>query len=159
MNRSAPVDICVLIPGRSSEMIWLDPTWRRVFAPGFFLLEQARLEVEKLIGRPLILDGLSFGGERLRPLSFRTSTAIALATILEQAGLRWRIIDPERATLKEWHVLMKSAAAQRPPVVAISTTWVRSGWWWMPFRGPPGMRWTLFCTWTISALSLSIRPD
>jgi anaerobic magnesium-protoporphyrin IX monomethyl ester cyclase len=65
------------------------------------------------------------GGQRTR----RSLSAITLATHLEAAGLRWRVIDPCTQTLGWWRARFIELAQDPPRCVAVCTTFVVSQPW------------------------------
>ena len=70
-----------------------------------------------------------FDGEEMPFPQHRSLTAVALATCLEQSGLRWRVIDPGVSDLGFWRGALATAQQDAPKVLAISTTFITSAAW------------------------------
>lgn len=114
------LDIAVLVAFEPIRENWVDPTTRAAFASTQSTAVRAR-------HRALELLGVTPSGEGTR--SHRSLTAVALATSLERAALRWRVLDPGVLTVREWRQRIEELRADPPRVVAISSTFVVSGTW------------------------------
>lgn len=74
-----------------------------------------------------------FHGEQLRPPACRTSSAIALASPLERAGLSWAAIDPGEQDLDYWRTELPKFRASAPRTIAVCSTFVITGEWLATF--------------------------
>jgi anaerobic magnesium-protoporphyrin IX monomethyl ester cyclase len=116
------LDIAVLVPFQSWPSSWIDPTVRTSLAATKLVAIRARDRLIEFLGR-------TTDGPRQKAPPHRSLTAVALATSLERAGLRWRALDPGAATLASWRVRLESLRADKPRLVAISSTFVNDGFW------------------------------
>lgn len=125
-------DVLLLVPFQPGTGTFMDPQVRRTSIAHVNLpILEARSRLEAWLGR-------SVGRERWRGPSrvghdetyaHRSATSVVLATHLERAGLRWRVIDPGVQELSYWRARVREARAAPPRVVAISTTFVVSAPW------------------------------
>src|SRR5262245_24967800 len=115
------LDVVVLVPFENQPSSWVDPKVRTAFAPTRLVAIRAQNRLTELVGMA--------PGERSAPSVHRSLTAVALATSLERAGLRWRALDPGPVPLSDWRRRLEALRADPPRVVAISSTFVIDGFW------------------------------
>ena len=139
------LDILVIIPIEPPIAHIIDPVVRqtsgaRMHGP----LTEAFHDFEEYTGTSLSLYRPAhrprFGGELWPPVMGmkagdigasratqpprRTLASITLATHLERAGLRWRVIDPGMQEMHYWRNLLKKMQGQPPRTLAICTTFI-----------------------------------
>lgn len=129
------LDAVVLVPFQPYSGHAIEPQYRNTLGSQFYPHMLAGYsEFARFVGRDLMFrrdDPMGFGGEQA-PLEFpvhRSLTAVALATLLERAGLRWEVLDPGQQELRWWRHQLEALAARRPRCVGISTTFVLGGRW------------------------------
>lgn len=128
------VDAVLAVPFQSRTAFFVDPLTRRSAGLHWGAkVYEAISELTELVGRPLddwdAYSPMFSGGETLRPQAHRSLSAVALATVLERAGLRWRILDPGNEELSWFRRELGKAAALDPPFFGICSTFVVSGAW------------------------------
>ncbi|HVU03162.1 MAG TPA: radical SAM protein [Polyangiaceae bacterium] len=139
MSRSqAVLDVLLLVPMSSNEGLWIDAFTRRTVTARIYRpLERARTELSEYLGRPVGFRhqgaGPVFDGQQIRGRAHRTLTAISLADSLERAGLSWRAFDPPDHDYRAWRLALERFRAERPRVVAVSTTYGVDIGWFVPF--------------------------
>jgi anaerobic magnesium-protoporphyrin IX monomethyl ester cyclase len=116
------LDIALLVPIQSRPSIWADPPRRAALGAMQLATIRARDRFIEYLGGGAGLEGT--------PRSMhRSLTAVTLATSLEQAGVRWLVVDPGWWSLRAWRKRLLALRAQRPRLVALSTTFVADGTW------------------------------
>lgn len=117
------LDVALLVPFQPRATSWVDPTVRGMFgAP----------KLAAIRGRDRLFEFLGFAPEynpHAIPWQQRSLTAVALATSLERARLRWRVLDPGAVSLAEWRRRLELLRAESPRFIAISSTFVNDGFW------------------------------
>jgi hypothetical protein len=128
------IDVVVAVPFQSRTGFLVDPLTRRSAGAhyGAYVFE-AIAELTELIGRPLDrwdeYNPIFSDGQILRRPVHRSLSAVALATVLERAGLRWKILDPGTEELAWFRCELIRLAPLDPPLFAICSTFVRNGAW------------------------------
>jgi hypothetical protein len=113
-------DVAVLVPFEQLPGSWTDPVVRSELAPARLVAVRASHKVAELLG---VAEAAPF------PATHRSLTSIALATSLERAGLRWRVIDPGAISLGDWRRWLERLRTDPPRAVAISSTFIVDGYW------------------------------
>jgi anaerobic magnesium-protoporphyrin IX monomethyl ester cyclase len=126
------LDIAVLVPFQPQSASWVDPTVRGTLATSKLVAIRARDRFMEFLGRPLT-PALATRRAPESPLSHRSLTAVVLATSLERAGLRWRVLDPGTESLSEWRKRLVALEAEAPRLVALSSTFIVDGAWLASF--------------------------
>jgi anaerobic magnesium-protoporphyrin IX monomethyl ester cyclase len=121
------LDVALLVPFETEEAAWIDPLTRRARTSTTFKAVEARQSLEDFVGRPLrdVADLPPIGRPSAKP-AWRSLSAIALATGLESAGLRWSAIDPGPISLSRWREHLRELSAKRPRVVSLTTTFIET---------------------------------
>jgi anaerobic magnesium-protoporphyrin IX monomethyl ester cyclase len=114
------LDVAALVPFENQPASWVDPTVRAAFAPTRLVAVRARDRLVELLG---------VRGQGGVAVPHRSLTAITLATAFERADLSWRVLDPGAVPLGDWRRKLERLKADRPRVVAISSTFVIDGFW------------------------------
>lgn len=132
--RRVRLDVLVLVPFQPSTATLLDGPVRRTSVARINLpILEARFALEGALGRELVPQGEAWTGTATRVgaarQAHRSASAIALASALEAAGLRWRAIDPGAVDLASWRKALVEARGDDPHAVALCTTFVMSEPW------------------------------
>jgi hypothetical protein len=114
------LDIALLVPFQPLPGGWVDPKIRGALASTQLPFLKARHRLAELIG---------VFPERAERRPHRSLTAVALATSLARAGLRWRVMDPGAVPLGVWRKRLEQLRADRPRLLGISSTFVVDGYW------------------------------
>lgn len=129
------LDAVVLVPFQPYTGHAIEPQYRNTLGSQFYPhILAGYSEFARFVGRDLAFrDGNrpAFGDERA-PVEFpahRSLTAVALATLLERAGLSWEVLDPGQQEIRWWRRRLEALAPRRPRCVAVSTTFVLGGRW------------------------------
>jgi hypothetical protein len=117
------LDVALLVPLQSRPSVWADPVLRKAIAPTHLVATRARDRFVEYLGANIPVEEASSIG------AHRSLTAVALATSLERAGLRWHAIDPGWLPLQGWRARLTALRKERPRLVAISTTFITDGIW------------------------------
>ena len=120
------LDVLLLVPTPPPEAYLLNPASRQTYGPQALKILSAAYKLETFVGRDLGFN------ESLYPptaIAHRSLTAVALATNLDRAGLRWAVVDPGMRSLHYWRGELQRYQAQRPSGIAISTTYFMSPEW------------------------------
>jgi len=131
----SPLDVVVLVPFQPYTGHGVEPQYRNTLGSRFYPhIMEGYGEFARFVGRDLMFRGAAqptFGDPR-EPVEFpvhRSLTAVALATLLERAGLRWSVLDPGQQEIRWWRKQLEALAPRRPRCVGISTTFVLGGRW------------------------------
>lgn len=119
---SSMLDIALLVPFQPRGTSWVDPVVRSAHAASKLVAIRARDRFFEFLGVA------PPSGVRTETRE-RSLTAIALSTSLNHAGLGWRTFDPGPVSLHEWRRTLAKLRAERPRLVAISSTFVNDGFW------------------------------
>lgn len=128
------LDAVVLVPFQPYSGHAIEPQYRNTLGSQLYphILE-GYSEFARFVGRDLTFrpgNRPAFGGDG--PVEFpvhRSLTAVALATLLERAGLRWEVLDPGQQEIRWWRKQLEALAPRRPRCVGVSTTFVLGGRW------------------------------
>lgn len=99
ISKIASLDVLLLVPMPPPEAHLLDRQSRSTFGIPAMRFLAAGFDLERYIGRDL---GFSDALHPHSTISDRSLTAIALATVLRDAGLRWAAIDCGTLDLRGW---------------------------------------------------------
>lgn len=129
------LDAVVLVPFQPYTGHAIEPQYRNTLGSRLYPhILAGYSEFARFVGRDLMFregDRPGFGPER-EPVEFpvhRSLTAVALATLLERAGLAWEVLDPGQQEIRWWRRQLEALAPRRPRCVAVSTTFVLGGRW------------------------------
>lgn len=120
------LDVLLLVPTPTQDAYLLDPLLRQTYGPSGAKIQAAAADLEAFVGRDLGIGGSVYAGID-NPQ--RSLTAVALATHLQRAGLRWAVVDPGSRDIGYWADKLRQYQARRPRCVAISTTYFVTGAW------------------------------
>ncbi|MCC6750530.1 MAG: radical SAM protein [Deltaproteobacteria bacterium] len=127
------LDVAVLVTRQEAVGFMADPNTRRTAGASLAApYVKAYTDLCAYVGRPLTLYGdapPSFRGKPQSELHNRSLAAVTLATAMENAGLRWEVIDPPSRPISYWREQLALLAPKRPRVVAFSTTFVFNYAW------------------------------
>jgi anaerobic magnesium-protoporphyrin IX monomethyl ester cyclase len=118
--------VLVLVPMPPPEAYLLDPHSRSTLGVPAMRLLAAGLELENFVKRDL---GFSQALTPHQSISSRSLTAVALATALQDAGLRWAIVDPGCRRILEWKYTLAQYTHRLVACIAISTTYFVAPQW------------------------------
>lgn len=128
------VDVILAVPFQPRTGFFVDPPTRRSAGAQYGAhVFHAIAELTDLIGCPLDdwdnHTPMFSDGEELRRPTHRSLSAVALASILERARLRWRVLDPGTEELAWFRRELIRLAPLDPPLFGICSTFVRNGAW------------------------------
>jgi hypothetical protein len=129
------LDMAVLVPFQPVSGHAIEPLYRQTMGGRIYAhILRGYSELASYLGRDLLLRGdhrPAFGPER-EPVELtvhRSLTAVALATHLERAGLRWKVIDPGQRDVWYWRRELRKLKPLRPRSIGVSTTFILGGRW------------------------------
>jgi len=132
---SERLDAVMMIPFQPYTGHAIEPLFRQTM--GSYMVPhvlRGYAEFASFCGRELLFrddNRPAFGPERL-PVEFtahRSLTALALATHLDRAGLRWKVLDPGQQEIRFWRHQLEALRPLRPRCVGVSTTFTVGGRW------------------------------
>ncbi|MCC6873011.1 MAG: B12-binding domain-containing radical SAM protein [Sandaracinaceae bacterium] len=131
---TSPIDALLVVPYQPMAGSLIDAHLRQTAGAHYYLpLAEAVSEAEGYVGRRLSLwepEGMRFGGAfDLAPSAQRSLAAVALATILERAELRWHALDPGTVEIGWYRSALARLSHLEPAVIGISSTFVTHGNW------------------------------
>jgi anaerobic magnesium-protoporphyrin IX monomethyl ester cyclase len=135
MASGQPLDIVVLVPFQPYSGHTVEPLYRQTMGSRIYThLLRGYSEFSHFLGRDLLFrpGNLPGFGPDQQPIEFnahRSLTAVALATHLERAGLRWKVLDPGQQEIRYWRQQMEALRRNPPRAVGISTTFALGGRW------------------------------
>jgi hypothetical protein len=135
MSPSQQLDVVVLVPFQPYTGYAVEPWFRQSFGSHFYpAMFRGYSAFVRFLGRDVMPSDRNralFGPESapIHIASHRSQTAVVLATHLERARLRWKVLDPGVRELQYWKTELEALREARPRCVGISTTFIMSSAW------------------------------